>query len=270
MRQSLHRTGSRSLWLAAVRAEWLARMNWRSSVMPSRFLKHKRVPAVCSSTAFRRSNSRRGSSTAASTYCVGAVFGTTDRAPVRVGVMYRKGASFEYRTMSGRDPERSYRFRVPDRLWVGASVQPVKSADGLPVLTLAADVTRVTYSRLREDFIVDQTSGVGRAQDFLLDDGTELHFGVQYWPTLSHGAPQFRGGVWFDPDHSVKFEAQTAPATPSDRLFDEAMGVALSTGKNLLHYTGGVGFSLTPRFEINAAVDLTSRSRVVSASIVVR
>ena len=59
MRQSLRRTDSRSLWLAAVRAEWLARMNWRSSVTPSRFLKHKRVPAVCSSTAFRRSNSKR-------------------------------------------------------------------------------------------------------------------------------------------------------------------------------------------------------------------
>src|SRR6478672_9067602 len=59
MRQSLHRTGSRSLWLAAVRAEWLARMNWRNSVTPSRFLKHKRVPAVCLSTAFRPSNSKK-------------------------------------------------------------------------------------------------------------------------------------------------------------------------------------------------------------------
>jgi long-subunit fatty acid transport protein len=201
---------------------------------------------------------------------VGAVFGTTDRAPVRVGVMFRKGASFDYRTKSGLDPERTNRFRVPHTLSVGASVQPVKSADGLPVLTLATEVTRVTYSRLREDFVVDQTVGLGRAQDFFLDNGTELHFGAQYWPTLSHGAPQFRGGVWYDPDHSVKFEAHRPPPSPTDRLFDEAMLVALGTGKTLVHYTGGVGFSLTSRFEVNAAVDLSSRSKIFSASVVVR
>ncbi len=73
MQQLLRRTDSASRWLAAVRVEWLARMNWRNSVTPSRFLKHKRVPVVYSSTAFRRSNSKRGSWTAASTCCVGAV-----------------------------------------------------------------------------------------------------------------------------------------------------------------------------------------------------
>jgi hypothetical protein len=44
----------------------------------------------------------------------------------------------------------------------------------------------------------------------------------------------------------------------------------LSQGKDLVHYTFGAGVPITERFEVNGAGDITSRTRVYSASVVVR
>ena len=182
----------------------------------------------------------------------------------RLGVMYRHGASFDFRTQDGTDPERQGLFRVPDTFAVGASVRPITT------LTIAAEVTRVQYSRLRRDFVSDQARAVNREADFDIHSGTEIHAGAQYLPTLSYGAPKLRAGMWYDPDHSVHFSAVVPASTIADRLFDERLGAALSTGKSLLHVTGGIGVSLSPRFELNGAFDLTSRSHVISASCVIR
>ena len=193
---------------------------------------------------------------------VGALFGLSTRG--RIGVMYRQGASFAFRTQDGKDSEREGRFRVPHTLAVGASIRPAIA------LTLAAEITRVQYSRLRRDFVSDQARAVKREADFDIASGTELHFGAQYLPTTSYGAPKFRGGVWYDPDHSVRFRPSMPATSIEDRLFNERLGVALSTGKNLVHYTGGLGLSLSPRFELNGGFDVTTRSRTISASCVVR
>jgi hypothetical protein len=120
---------------------------------------------------------------------------------------------------------------------------------------------------LREDFVTDQALGSGFPDLFDLDDGTEIHGGVQYavprWP----GVPRFRGGVWFDPDHSVQF---TPSANPSDRLFNERFSAALSTGKNQVHVTGGIGFTFGRHLELNAAFDAASTTNIFSSSLIVR
>lgn len=193
---------------------------------------------------------------------VGALFGLSGR--VRAGVMYRHGPSFTFRTKDGNDPEREGRFRVPHTLAIGASFRPV------PALTLATEVTRVQYSRLRNDFVTDQSRAVRREADFTIHSGTELHVGVQYLATLSHGAPKLRAGAWYDPDHSVRFSPAAPAASITDRLFDERLAAALSSGKSLVHYTGGIGVSLSRRLELNGGFDVTSRSRVISASVVIR
>jgi long-chain fatty acid transport protein len=193
---------------------------------------------------------------------VGALFGLSTRA--RVGVMYRQGPSFTFRTRDGNDPEREGHFRVPHTLAVGASIRPVIA------LTLAAEITRVQYSGLRRDFVSDQARAVNREADFDIHSGTEIHVGAQYLPTTSYGAPKLRGGLWYDPDHSVRFSASRPATSIADRLFNERLGVALSTGKNLVHYTGGLGLSISPRFEVNGGFDITTRSRTVSASCVIR
>jgi long-subunit fatty acid transport protein len=193
---------------------------------------------------------------------VGALFGLSTRA--RIGVMYRQGASFVFRTQDGKDPQREGHFRVPHTLAIGASFRPAIA------VTLAAEITRVQYSRLRRDFVSDQARAVKREADFDIPSGTELHFGAQYLATTSYGAPKFRGGVWYDPDHSVRFRPSEPATSIEARNFNERIGVALSTGKNLIHYTGGLGLSLSPRFELNGGFDITTRSRTISASCVIR
>jgi long-subunit fatty acid transport protein len=206
-------------------------------------------------------SSQTGTDTAA-TPTVGALFGLS--MPWRLGVMYRHGPSFTFSTRDGNDPERTGRFQVPHTLAVGTSFRPSTT------LTLALEITRVHYSRLRDDFVTDQARAVRREADFTVKSGTEVHLGAQYLPTTSYGAPKFRVGLWFDPDHSVQFNPSMPATTITDRLFDERLRAALSTGKDLLHYTGGVGVSLSPRFELNGGFDLTSRSRVISVSCVIR
>jgi long-subunit fatty acid transport protein len=196
---------------------------------------------------------------------VGLLAGLTGRA--RVGVMYRHGPSFAFRTRDGDDPEREGTFRVPNTLALGASIRPLSDAS---MLVVAAEVTRVRYSRLRQDFITDQALAVNRVASFGIDDGTEVHVGVQYLPTLFYGAPKLRAGVWYDPDHSVTFDSIPSNVDPNSRLFDERLSVALSSGRSLLHFTGGIGFSVSPRAEVNAAVSGSARGRVVSVSMVVR
>src|SRR5258707_124108 len=94
---------------------------------------------------------------------------------------------------------------------------------------IAAEVTRITYSRLKDDFVESQAQGEGAS--FHVDDGTELHASVQYPWRRQRGVPiRLRVGTWYDPDHSVKFDPAEAPQTVSDRLFDERLRIALSKG----------------------------------------
>jgi hypothetical protein len=194
-----------------------------------------------------------------------------------VGAVYRHGATFDFDTQSGDDPVLHSKFRVPNTFAVGASYQvipkpkpAVAGASAPPppsILTVAGEITAVTYSRLRVDFVTDQAKNSGRADQFLIDNGLEVHGGVEYMVTRWPLIPAFRGGIWFDPDHSVRYEIPTS-TTPLDRLFDERMTVALSTGKNLVHYTGGVGVTYK-RLLLNFGIDLASSHRTISTSVIV-
>lgn len=196
--------------------------------------------------------------------------------PVRIGAVYRHGASFEFTTVSGQDAPRDSTFRVPHTLAIGAarSWEIIdRNRDGQPTtarITVAAELTRVSYSRLREDFVTDQARASGRIESFRLDSGTEWHGGVQVAKPLWRFGPRFRAGLWYDPDHSVKFTPSASSVTAIDRLFDERLGVALSTGKNQVHVTGGVGLTFGSHLEFNAGLDFASTTRIVSTSLIVR
>jgi long-subunit fatty acid transport protein len=196
---------------------------------------------------------------------VAPTFGfTADRGPARVGIVYRHGASFEFSTQDGDDPLRSGTFRVPHTLAVGASVRAT------PRLVLSGEVTWIDYSRLIDDFVTDQALATGQQDSFRVDDGTEVHVSGQYALLRQSGSPvRLRVGVWYDPDHSVQFDATRIPTTAFDRLFDERLEIALSEGSSQTHVTGGVGFSITPRLEFNAGVDVASRQRLLSTSLIV-
>jgi hypothetical protein len=188
--------------------------------------------------------------------------GTFDRRSLRIGVVYRGGATVHYDTVGDGVEDLGTRFRMPNTFALGASFRTAGGA------LISGEVTRITYSRLQEDFVDSQARG--EAASFHVDDGTELHAGFQYPWRRQNGAPiRLRAGTWYDPDHSVKFNPAEAPQTAVDRLFDERLTIALSKGGSQVHVTGGIGATFTPRLEFNAGVDYSSRVRLASASLIV-
>lgn len=182
----------------------------------------------------------------------------------RLGVLYRHGPSFQFTTRDGTDPEREVTFRAPHTLAIGVSHRL------RPSILLAAEVTHIRYARLEDEFVTDQARGAGRVADFHIDNGTEVHLGGQYLALRWRWAPKFRLGVWYDPNHAVRFRPSNAAATAPDRFFDARLSTALSKGENRVHGTGGLGLSLSPRLEWNAGADVASGSYIVSTSIIVR
>ena len=200
-----------------------------------------------------------------SDFGVAPTFGlTADHKRARVGVVYRRGASFDFTTESGSDPARTVAFRVPNTVAVGISVR-AKSQ-----LLLSGEVTYIGYSRLVDDFVTDQARATGLPDSFEIDDGTEVHVSSQYDLRRQDRSPiRLRIGAWFDPDHSVKFQVTRTPTTVDERLFDERLASALSKGKSQTHITGGVGFTIHPRLDFNAGIDVASRQRLLSTSLIV-
>jgi long-chain fatty acid transport protein len=182
----------------------------------------------------------------------------------RVGLVYRRGASLNFQTQAGTEPARQSVFRVPHTLGLGASFRL------RPTLLLAGELTHVSYSRIREDFVTDQARASQREADFTLDNGIELHVGAQYTRPEMRFRPRFRAGLWYDPDHSVHFSPAGTSVTALDRAFDERLATALSTGKNQIHVTGGIGLSFGDRLELNAGFDLASTTKLFSTSLIVK
>jgi hypothetical protein len=189
---------------------------------------------------------------------------TIDRGQARVGIVYRQGASFDFTTQDGEAPPRPGRFRVPHTLAFGFSLRATSR------LLVALEGTRITYSRLVDDFVTEQARASGQHASFSIDDGTEFHASAQYAIGRQSGAPfRLRGGAWYDPDHSVHFRAARTPTSVDERLFDERFAIALSKGEPQTHLSGGVGFTWNPRLEFNAGLDIARRSRQYSASAIV-
>ena len=198
---------------------------------------------------------------------VGAMFG---RDPLRAGVVYRRGPTFNFTTTYGSGLQRQSAFKVPDTLALGASFRIQ------PTLLVAAELTRVTYSSLVNGFVTDQAleSDLALASNhqagFSIDDGTEVHAGIQYLAIDTRGTPRLRAGAWFDPDHSVHYHPTQPPASPADAVFDERLATALSTGRSQVHWTGGIGLTLGSHLELNAAADIAPRNKLFSTSLIVR
>jgi long-subunit fatty acid transport protein len=200
---------------------------------------------------------------------VGGLYRLTDR--LSIGLTYRRGPSFEFGQedalpLSGIEVSRSGRFKVPDVIGAGVSWLALDRAAGR--LAFLFDVDRVAYSQLKRDFISFQAIASGRAAQLRLDDGSEFHLGGEYQLMQVRGRElghpwAFRAGVWLDPDHVVRYEATAA----NDEL-DALLGATLPGGKDVVHYTFGAGFVASRRVTVNVGADLSSRTKYVTASLV--
>jgi len=129
--------------------------------------------------------------------------------------------------------------------------------------TAAAELTWIGYHSLHDGYISAQAGNVA-PENFVLDNGVEVHAGFEYsfdvrlFPTL-------RVGTWRDPDHAVHY---VLPANPN--VIDERFAAYLPARGASMHYTFGAGVSLSRHLEANFGADLSDRTHQISLSGVVR
>jgi long-subunit fatty acid transport protein len=181
---------------------------------------------------------------------------------VRLGVVFRQGAGFDFTQVDTVPPlgslTRTGQFRTPHVFGLGARVQPMGN------FSFSVDYDRVLYSRLKDDYISFQVADSVKSR-IDIADGNEVHVGAEYVFTSVAHTPSIRGGLWYDPDHSVHY---TSDGTNS--VQDLQLKAIFPGGDNVAHYCFGVGVPVSPAFEFNVGADLAKNRHYVSGSVVAR
>lgn len=185
-----------------------------------------------------------------------------------VGAVYRYGPEFEIDLLSASHspgvpaPPRQVAvdettvFNLPNVYGLGLSFRPS------PSLTVNLDAQRVKYSELAEELFVffeEVQDQVVTPRDFVIDDVTEVHLGIEYVFAKSPIPLALRIGGWYDPDHRLR--AETGPELNRARLF---------AGDDQMHGAAGLGLVLTSHFQIDVAVDVSDISDTASIATVYR
>jgi hypothetical protein len=212
------------------------------------------------------------------------------RGVVTVGAAYRNGPRFAFTSVvtptTSAQVSADEEFDVPDVLALGIRVGPftrgssqVAAAQAQPgalaseprgptgTWQVAVEYKRVQNSQLRSSYIASflrANDPAEKAYAFSIDDSNEFHLGFEYVFNRARVRPALRGGFWYDPDHSLQY------SSPTNDLYDERFRTSLSNGKDLWHYTFGLGLVTGTRLEFNVGGDVSSRSTAVSASAIVR
>jgi long-chain fatty acid transport protein len=188
---------------------------------------------------------------------------------VSLGLVYRYGPEFDLAVLSSSDspgvpvPPRviftdkpDAVFNLPDVAGLGLTFRPSQA------WTVTFDVDWVGYSQLNEKFFVifEEVDGLPvQAEDFVLDDATEVHLGFEYVWTHLRTPIALRFGGWYDPDHRLRTE--TGPALNAVRFFP---------GDDEIHYSAGLGWVLGSHFQVDAAADFSDIVDTASVSAAVR
>ena len=204
---------------------------------------------------------------------------------VTFGAAYRHGPTFDFTSVvtprTSAQVSAEERFDVPDVVAVGlrlgaftrgasssaGAAQPASAAEPSGTWGLLVEYKRVQNSQLRSSYIASYLRANDPAEKafaFSIDDSNEIHLGAEYQFSRKRGKPTLRGGIWYDPDHSLQY------SSPTNDLYDERFRTSLSNGKDLWHYTFGLGLSRRGILDFNFGGDATSRSLVISASAIVR
>lgn len=186
---------------------------------------------------------------------------------VKIGAVYRKAPSFDYvqqSTVRGQSPVTTNgSFKIPDSFGAGLAWRPSDAT------LLSVDYVHTMHSQIKEDFINLLTNDPGVRSRLVVDDSNEIHAGFEYVITQLSWLPALRAGVWFDPDHSTRYDSSLpgAAVNPADDLRFRNM---LRGGDDLFHYTAGVGIPVSSKFELSGGFDISERSTLASISAIVR
>ena len=190
-----------------------------------------------------------------------------------LGAVYRDGPEFGAEaflfgidangnpTVSANGFPKSTSFNAPSVFGLGISFQPSDA------WVVTFDANRVYYSDLTDDLnsgfrTTDRDTSV---IPLGIDDGTELRLGAEYTFLESTNLWALRGGIWRDPEHTIRFNGQ--PSTADGNALSNA--ALFSTGDDEMHYTFGVG-AIFGKFQLDAAVDMSEAIDIFSISGVVR
>ena len=177
---------------------------------------------------------------------------------IHFGAVYRQGARFATTTTGSMSPDGS--FSVPSVFSIGTALHPMEP------LKVTLDYSRVQYSAMADNFTLAFGSGgfATSTSDFKVDDANEVHLGAEYQFLQLARPVAVRIGTWYDPDHAIRF----APADSTNP--DPFYATGFRPGKNVVHGTGGAGVAFPNQLEINAGVDISSKTKTFSVSTVVR
>ena len=174
-----------------------------------------------------------------------------------LGAVYRAGRKFQtQRTVILTHPSQTTvsggpDFLVPNVFAFGTAFEPKDQ------ITVTIDVNHIKYADANE-----------KDNPVKADNVDEVHLGVEYVilrPQQPNNPISFRLGAWLDPDHQPSFRG-VPDASSTNRRF----AVAFLPGKDEWHYSGGLGFVLGERFQIDAAADFSNHANIFSLSSVYR
>jgi long-chain fatty acid transport protein len=181
-----------------------------------------------------------------------------------VGAVFRRGPQFDLQetVLSSSAPlaqqvvlDRAqvfdFRLKVPDSYGVGVAYRFFDR------FTIALDVVRIRYSQLLDNFQVVFLPG--EANQYKLDDATEVHGGAEYIFFIRRIPVAVRAGFFTDPDHKIRF---TGTEVPERAVFPG--------GKDQVHVTGGVGIVPIPSLQIDFAVNQSDSVQELVISTVYR
>ena len=130
-------------------------------------------------------------------------------------------------------------FNVPDRLGGGVKFRPVDR------LQLVFDLLRVYYSDLAKNLAIinEFQSQSLTSDDFAIADATEIHFGGEVMLVQQPIAAFLRGGVFTNPEHSLRFVGEINETGASD-LSNLNRSVQFRSLFNFVGRETGPGFTL--------------------------
>ncbi len=184
---------------------------------------------------------------------------------VNIGAVYRQGPRYVLTEEIGDAGVRAQQaqdifgrrfdnvIHTPDSYGLGISFRPADP------WTLLIDVVEVEYSDLLDGYVagLNRISFPERAQ-FTVDDGTEIHLGIERIVLAGKTPVALRFGAWSDPDHRIR----AADSTDLTGIFP--------AGERETHYTAGFGVTLKQSIQLDVAADVSSVNTNVVFSTIFR
>ncbi len=186
------------------------------------------------------------------------------------GAFYRQGVAFplaEQRILTTHGLQSIEKtpighFRFPNIFGFGLSAQPVEH------LLVSAEYDHIAYSKVLEHRDVPgQLEDPNLLGKFKRNDADEIRLGAEYILWNHKPSPAIRIGAWFDPDHSLRFEA--APGR-EDNATARLTAASFPRGKDYVHFTAGFGLIFNQQFQVDVAADFSGLKNTASLSAVFR